>query len=74
MDKIKKPLHPRFILFRAEMKYLADNGWECYCGTMDAWRDSLDSDKFYGHEEALAIQKERDDDKEVALNQPNPER
>jgi hypothetical protein len=56
-----------WILYRAEMTYLAARGWDMLCGTSDnrfyvAPGDDYKSKDYkpYTHDEALKIQKEKD--------------
>lgn len=53
-------LPPRHRLYRAEMKYLQENGWVAYCGVLDYWGDPQNPWMRYTHEGALRVQKERD--------------
>lgn len=56
-------------LFRAELRHLTRRGWQALCGTQDAHCMVAPGDNYIGlnvilytHEEALKLQKEKDQD------------
>lgn len=53
-------LDPRFRLERAEIRYLTSKGWIMYCGTMTPWADAATPKTLITQDEAVRIQKERD--------------